>query len=260
MGFSADWLALREPADHAARDVALLRAAIDAAGPHPTIVDVGCGTGSTIRALAPLLPEGVRWHLVDNDPGLLERAGAEVGAGATLHCLDIQALDTLPLEEATLITASALLDIVSTQWLSELAARVRVPFYAALSYNGVMSWSPEDPRDAAVTAAFNAHQRGDKGFGNALGPDAATVARDIFTNAGFNVSMAESPWRLGPDHEDLQRELVAGIAGAAAETGEADAPAWGEARMASAASARCTIGHQDLLALPGTAVMGPAHA
>jgi hypothetical protein len=34
------------------------------------------------------------------------------------------------------VTASALLDLVSERWLVALARRLRVPFYAALSYGG----------------------------------------------------------------------------------------------------------------------------
>ena len=260
MGFSAEWLALREPADHAARDSSLLRAAVAAAGPHPVIVDVGCGTGSSVRALGPLLPEGTTWRLIDNDPALLDLAGAEAGSGVTLHCQDLQELDLLPLEGSTLISASALIDIVSRQWLVDFAARVAVPFYCALTYDGEMSWVPEDPRDFEVTAAFNAHQRGDKGFGEALGPDAVGVALEVFANSGCEVSVAESPWRLGPGYEALHRELVAGIASAAWEAGEDDAPSWGETRMAAAGSASCVVGHQDILVVPGATVTGSARA
>lgn len=260
MGFSADWLALREPADHAARDTALLHAAVAAAGPEPVILDLGCGTGSTVRALSPLLPHGATWHLVDNDRELLERAGAEVGGAATLHCQDIWAQDTLPLDRATLVTASALIDLVSKQWLSDVVARLHVPVYFALSYNGVMSWAPDDFRDAAVTEAFNDHQRGDKGLGPALGPESVTAAHDIFTAAGFDVRVADSPWQLGPEDAQLQRALVAGIADAAAQAGEADANAWGVRRVSAAASAACTIGHGDILALPKTREMGAAYA
>jgi SAM-dependent methyltransferase len=254
LGFSAEWLALRETADHAARDSGLLHAAVTAAGPNPVIVDVGCGTGSSVRALGPLLPERTTWRLVDNDQALLNRAAAEAGSGVTLHCQDIQELELLPLEGATLITASALIDIVSRQWLVDFAARVRVPFYCALTYDGVMSWAPEDARDSPVTAAFNAHQRGDKGFGPALGPDAVGVAREVFAYSGFEVAVAESPWRLGPGYEALHRELGAGIAGAAWEAGEGHAVSWGETRIEAAGSAQCVVGHQDILALPGTRV------
>ena len=53
--FPISWLDLREGADHAARDPGLLAAAaaiVDAAD-DPLVVDLGCGTGSTLRALGP---------------------------------------------------------------------------------------------------------------------------------------------------------------------------------------------------------------
>jgi trans-aconitate methyltransferase len=74
MGFSAEWLALREPADHAARDAGLLMAAARAAGDSAVIVDLGCGTGSTRRAFGELLPHA-DWRMVDGDADLLVRAG-----------------------------------------------------------------------------------------------------------------------------------------------------------------------------------------
>lgn len=254
MGFSAEWLALREPADRDARDAALARQAIEAAGPAPVVVDLGCGTGASWRALAPLLPAGTRWRFVDADADLLARAGAAAGDGAELHQANLADLDALPLHGATLVTASALLDLVSEAWVTELARRVRVPCYAALSYDGDMVWNPEDPDDAAVTAAFNRHQRGDKGLGSALGPAAGRRSAAIFEAAGFAVKTAESPWRLGPDPSactvSLQRELTDGIAAAAAEAGTAGAPAWGRRRRAAADRTDCVIGHLDMLAIP----------
>lgn len=250
MGFSADWLALRDPADRAARDVALARRAAQAAGPAPLIVDLGCGTGATWRALSPVLPEGARWRFVDNDPALLAIAAAAAGERAETVMADLADLDSLPLAGATLVTASALLDLVSAEWVAGLVARLGVPFYAALSYDGRMSWTPEDPRDAAITAAFNRHQTGDKGLGRALGPDAADHAAHVFEAAGFTVTLADSPWQLGPDMAALQRELCDGIAAAAAEAGQPDAADWGRARGTGAAASRCLIGHLDLLALP----------
>ncbi len=251
MGFSADWLTLREPVDHAARDKALLRAALEAAGPAPVILDLGCGTGSTVRALAPHLPEGTQWRLVDNDEALLEHARAGLDGRASVHCLDIHSLDQLPLDGVTLVTASALLDLVSKEWLIELGALIRVPLYLALTYNGSMQWTPEDPRDDSVTEAFNRHQRSEKGIGAALGPDAADVAATLLADASFDVSVGQSPWRLGPEHAPLHRALLEGIAQAADEAGESSALAWGATRDAAAEHSSCTIGHTDILAIPG---------
>lgn len=252
MGFSAEWLSLREPADMAARDATLLAQAAIAAGPDPVVLDLGCGTGSTLRGLAPHLPPHARWHLVDNDPALLERAAGEAPGRARIHALDLGDLDGLPLDGVTLVTASALLDLMPADWIAALAGRLAaagLPFYAALSYDGTMGWDPALPRDAAVTRAFNDHQRGDKGLGPALGPRAATEAARIFAQAGFAVHEAESPWRIGSDQAPLHRALIAGIAEAAAETGLTDAQDWGRARSQDP-GAVCTIGHRDMLALP----------
>ncbi len=262
MGFSADWLALREPADHAARDGGLLRRAARAAGPGPVILDLGCGTGSTVRALAPHLPEGAVWRLVDNDADLLEHAVAAAeatGAVALPFCLDLDDLDALPVEGVTLITASALLDLVSESWLRALAARGEAPVYAALSYNGKMQWHPADPADHQVTAVFNRHQTGDKGFGPAMGPAAVTQGAAVFRDAGFEVTQAESPWSLGPGETALQRVLVAGIAEAAIELGTSGAREWGEMRAARAPEAHCRIGHGDMLAMPRRTVRETDH-
>jgi SAM-dependent methyltransferase len=250
MGFSADWLALREPADQAARDRSLARRACKAAGTEPVVLDLGCGTGATWRALSPLLPDGARWILVDTDPTLLAAAAAAAGDGVRAIETDLANLSALPLEDVTLVTASALLDLVPGTWVEELAQRLKVPFYAALSYSGVMRWAPADPRDDTITGFFNRHQRGDKGLGPALGPEAAEHAAKAFTAAGFATHLADSPWQLGPVMAPLQCELTDGIAAAAAEAGAAGATAWGRDRRELAPRSTCMIGHIDILALP----------
>lgn len=252
MGFSASWLALREPADHAARDAGLLAAAVRAAGAAPLIVDLGSGTGSTIRAFAAHQARPAAWRLVDHDPALLAHAAQAAQGSVTTHQLDLRDLQSVPLDGVTLVTASALLDLCARDWVSRLADRLAargLPFYAALNYDGVMQWTPADGSDDPVTDAFNRHQRGDKGFGPALGPDAAEAIAEVFQAAGFTVTRADSPWRLGPPEADLQRELLTGIASAATEAG-ADAEQWLQTRLDALGTARCHIGHVDILALP----------
>lgn len=256
MAFSAQWLALREPADLAARDGALLRAAVHAAGPAPLILDLGCGTGATWRALLPHLPAGARWRLVDNNADLLRIAASQIGADAETVLADLADVAALPLDGVNLVTASALLDLVSSTWIEALAARLTVPLYAALSYDGQMRWTPEDPRDTAVTAAFNRHQQQDKGFGTALGPACGPRASTLLQAPGFTVQQAQSPWLLGPELADLHRALIDGIAQAALEAGETCAAEWGQMRRAHADRTHCQIGHVDLLAIP-TAKGGP---
>ncbi|MEM9241293.1 MAG: class I SAM-dependent methyltransferase [Pseudomonadota bacterium] len=252
MGFSSDWLALREPADGAARDAALLARAVEAAGPEPVILDLGCGTGSTTRAMADQLPKATQWRLLDGDKTLLNRARHALGAGPDFILQDLSDVGALPLDDVTLVTASALLDLVSEDWVKSLAERLDVPFYAALSYDGAMEWAPQSPNDRDVEAFFNQHQRSDKGLGRALGPDAGPKAAAIFEAAGFDVTVAQSPWELGPDMAALQSLLNDGIAAAAAEAGLPDAPKWADIRRKTADQGRTRVGHIDLLALPHT--------
>lgn len=259
MGFAAEWLAMREPADHQARDKDLLRRAADVAGPKPVILDLGCGTGSTIRALTPYLPREVSWRLVDNDADLLKIAGEEAKQDAILHLLNIENLDELPIDGATLVTASALLDLVTERWLSEFLDGISVPVYFALTYDGQMSWSPEDSRDAEITAAFNAHQQTDKGMGPALGPKASEVTVKILEDAGFEVFTADSPWILSPEHKNLQQELVSGIAQAASDVGNLNADSWAIHRNSTSGS-ECRVGHKDILAIPKGLQRGSSYA
>lgn len=248
MSFDPAWLDLREPADRAARDPALLAAAAAHLG-RGLAVDLGCGTGATARAF----PPGPRWRLVDRDPALLALAAART-PGASAHPADIAHLAALPLEGARLVTASALFDLVSVAWIDALAdalAARGLGLYAALTYDGRIVWTPPLPEDRAVAQAFHAHMRRDKGFGPALGPDAGPALAAALAGRGYVVRTAPSPWRLGPPEAALQRELVAGVAAAAAETGLAAAPAWAQARRAASASTGCEVGHWDMLALPG---------
>src|SRR5262245_11335500 len=78
------WLTLREPADIAARtsalDVvtALVRTLGDRGARPLRVLDLGTGTGSNVRFLAPLLSPRQRWVLVDQDPALLSEVPAKL--------------------------------------------------------------------------------------------------------------------------------------------------------------------------------------
>ncbi|MGK9166928.1 class I SAM-dependent methyltransferase [Inquilinus limosus] len=254
--FSTAWLDLREPADHAARDSALRDAAASLVEAGGLIVDLACGTGSTARALQPRLAPAIRWRLVDQDAALLREAGRRTGAAAETVLCDLAREDP-PIEGASLVTASALLDLVSAAWIEGFADALkarRCPLYAGLSYDGRVSFDPAHPGDRVVTAAFNAHQRTDKGFGPALGPEGAKALAAALPSRGFTVRVAPSPWRLGPGDAQLVGPLLSGIAQAAAETGgiaAAEIEDWLAFRQARAADGRCLVGHVDLLAIPG---------
>jgi SAM-dependent methyltransferase len=258
-GFEERWLDLREPADVAARDAGLLAAAAAYLGakPQALAVDLGCGTGSTLRALGPLVP-GLRWRLVDNDPALLAEAERRRPAGSAVETVlaDLGDLDGLELAPARLATASALFDLASRDFVAGLAARLArggIGLYAALSYDGTILFDEAHPQDQAVVAAFNAHQRGDKGLGPALGPDAGAVLAEELDRQGLDVRTASSPWRLGSEMAGLQARFVEGMATAVRETGiipDAAITAWLDARRAAASSSGCRVGHLDVLALP----------
>ena len=262
-GFDADWLSLREPADRRARHPGLLREVAGDLGQldKPSVTDLACGTGSTLRALATHLPARQLWRLVDLDPRLLDVAARSGGGRVEVVTLraDLSAeLESVLALDADLVTLSAFLDLVSDAWLARLvaaAARHGRPVYAALSYDGRVGCEPDDPDDAAVLAAFDRHQRRDKGLGGALGPSAPTVAVRRFEQAGFEVSAAPADWRLGPAEALLQGRLVRGWHDAAAETGLIEPgvlAAWLTRRLAAIADgrSRLTVGHVDLWARP----------
>ncbi|WP_211230331.1 class I SAM-dependent methyltransferase [Inquilinus limosus] len=219
------------------------------------IVDLACGTGSTARALQPRLAPAVGWRLVDHDAALLREAGRRTGAAAETALCDLAREDP-PIEGASLVTASALLDLVSAAWIERFADTLkdhRCPLYAGLSYDGGLSFDPPHPADRAVTAAFNAHQRTDKGFGPALGPDGAKAVAAALRSRGFTVRVAPSPWRLGPGDGELVAALLSGTAQAATEIGGIATAAiedWLAFRQARASDGQCLVGHMDLLAIP----------
>lgn len=262
-GFDPAWLELREPIDHRSRNAALLEAvAARFAGRDAiAVVDLGCGTGSNLRALASRLKGRQRWTLVDHDPALLSAAKARVAAEVAARDIEVafvQAdlsadLDTVLGDAPDLVTAAALFDLVSAGFIDRFAAAVtarRAAFYTVLSYDGTERWEPPHPADAAVHGAFLRHQARDKGFGPAAGPAATQALVSAFLARGYRVATGDSPWILAAEDAQLIAANAAGVAQAARETGEVsegDIEAWLEARRSAAA---CIIGHQDLLAVP----------
>jgi hypothetical protein len=260
-GFSAQWLALRETYDRSARSETVrdALAAAFAGGPSIAVTDLGCGTGSTMRAIADVLPPRQQWRLVDNDETLLALAAAAAPARARVTTLAVDIARHLEqaIGDPDLVTTSALLDLVSPAWLDGLVAalaRVRCPLYAALSYDGEVALTPASRDDATVIAAVNRHQLTDKGFGPALGPGAARIAPESLRRNGFAVVEGRSDWALGTEARDIQMELLAGWAGAAREIGvdAAIVEAWLTERAGQVAAGRSgmRVGHVDFFAKP----------
>jgi SAM-dependent methyltransferase len=261
--FSADWLSLREPYDARARNPKVLAAvaAALAALPSLSIVDLACGTGATLRALAPHLAARQNWKLVDNDLGLLVRAAnashprAKVTTAAVDLARDLEAVLDGHLD---LVTTSALLDLVSDHWLERLATEAaarKLALYAALTYDGRVAFEPSDPFDAAIMSAVGVHQRRDQGFGPALGPGAAKRVVARLETVGYSIVHGTADWAIGPQDRDMQTELIDSWAGAAREPGRlplAEINAWHARRRDALAHGGSSIqvGHLDVFADP----------
>lgn len=262
-----DWLALREPADAAARSVELAGLAARRA---PAVVrDLGCGSGSMLRWLAPQLSlhaaadgsaSPARWVLHDRDPVLLDRALADLppGVDARVSRGDLTALRAADLAGTSLVTASALLDLLTADEVDALAAACAAAGCAALlalSVSGEVAVSPPDPLDAELAAAFDAHQRRTVDGRRLLGPDAGRVAAEAFARHGMTVETRPSPWRLGPGEAALAEEWLRGWVAAAVEQRpdlDRQAGRYLRRRLVAAAAGvlRVTVGHVDLLAVP----------
>lgn len=220
--FSLDWLDLREPFDAFARSEALAATLLARLPARPRLIDLGAGTGSLLRWLAPRIGRAQVWTLVDSSAEMAEAAfdtiadrADQMGFPVTapnkrtllVHAPGgawrIEALiadlaespDNLPLRQADAVLSSALCDLVSRSWLERMAAALRIPFYAALCVDGREVFAPPHPADASLAAGFRRDQARDKGFsGNALGPRAPAVIAEVFGARGFTVEMAPSDW------------------------------------------------------------------
>jgi hypothetical protein len=289
--FSADWLALREPADFSARSSQLAGVIANALEVDAVVqaLDLASGTGSNVRYLAERLPPHQDWLLVDDDQELIAHApgrmsewaatrayeahvepGGVMLRGDRLKCrVQVRRVNVADLTAAAifngrqLVTASALLDLVSEPWLRALVVRCREHAAAvlfALNYDGRIHCSPEEAGDQQIRELVNRHQQRDKGFGTALGPDAASTAERLFAAAGYQVQRQPSDWVLSPDARGLQEALIDGWARAAAELAPAESASiqdWRTRRLAhlEGGRSRLRVGHQDVAAWrPGAQV------
>lgn len=288
-GFSAEWLALREPVDHRSRNLALQAQVIQFLGKVKAvtpgsihITDLGSGTGSNLRALAPHFGLKQSWTLVDYDVDLLRSArtslvtwadsivdanGGEpkLAASGLIHPLTItknsktiaikfQCADlvhdyqSILAKPADLITAAAFFDLVAEPWLAQFCVALTQPLYTVLTYNGIEKWSPPEAIDADVLRAFHAHQCTDKGFGAAVGPSGAERLQSLLVGQGFTTFCAPSPWVMDIDDRALIEQLAIGSAGAVRETGalpNAEVNQWEQSRRNAS---QCEIGHTDIFA------------
>lgn len=286
--FEGDWLDQREPFDAMARDIGLALRLADALPARPRIFDLGAGTGSLFRWMAPLIGRAQAWTLVDADIHLIERAfdtiadrADEIGLTVTMpgrrtmlvHApggawriegliADLrEAPANLALVNADAVVNSALCDLVSEAWVRRIAAGIaarRIPFYAALNVSGRDAFTPPHRADAIVARGFRRDQARDKGFGGqALGPGAPASLAAAFSAHGFTVATAPSDWRIPRQAPAMASDLATGHVDAALRQEphrhQRDIAAWEAARLHQAMQGRLAVrvGHRDLLALPG---------
>jgi hypothetical protein len=245
-------------------------------------LDLCTGTGSNLRYLIDRLPGPQKWLVVDGDASLLEELPAKLemwaeARGCSIHtegsvsyvrgdrcdcevetrALDLNRLDASLFAGRNLVTASALLDLVSESWLRLLASRCRDAGATALftlTYDGRSSCDPMEPEDDMVRELMNVHQKTDKGLGGpAEGPDAWAVAERAFKQAGYRVECAPSDWLIAPSDRAFQRMLIEGWASAAIEIAPDRSAAiadWLRRRLdhLAAGRSRILVNHVDMVA------------
>ncbi len=285
-GFSADWLALREPVDHAARRLpgafalaqAFAQSVRSRAIGSPKLVDLAGGTGSNVRFLAPVIGGTQGWEIWEWDKDLLEptfdrfRDWATSNGWSTSHAgesLVVTGADlslTIRSQQRDLrepldfrgfdgVCNAALLDLASEAWcdrvLDALGQAGWPPFFASLVADGGWDWSPPVADDQAALDAFAEDMKTDKGFGPALGHDAATTWRRLAEARNLEVREADSPWHLGPDQAEVQLALL-GFAETVLRrrpTPGGSLGGWVRSRRDAANRSNLRLGHREVLTL-----------
>ena len=281
--FDSEWLALREPADQQARNRPLLAELLawaereyccpdTASGHHAPpllVVDLGTGTGANARYMVPAMTVPQRWVLLDQDEHLLALAREHLlhlDVPLETHACHLSAdrlVHQIP-DGTRLVTASALIDLMSAGWLDALAgaaSRNGAGVFIVLSYAGHFELSPAHSDDAWIRQTVNDHQHRDKGTGAAMGPAATGYLKKQLEALGYQVSVAPSPWQLTPEHNALQRALLEGWQEAVTEQSPDDrerADRWFRLRFKQACAQQLSIrvDHEDLFAWPSSG--GPA--
>ncbi len=284
--FTADWLALREPFDARARSRPLARRFAGMLPAEPKVMDLGAGRGSLFRWLAPIIGRTQHWLWLDDDPdhledGLLLTAAWARRQGYTVHrredngtdltletrqgtwrinarSFDLRNPDTLffPLEESDAVVCSALLDLFSQQWLSQvLRLTGRVPVYAVMNVLPAPWRSRRRHDDAPVLDGYLSAQVGEGGPNDPMGPHVPLLAKGLAAVNGRHYQSERSDWTIRPRDRAMLRQVL-GFFAKGARTARPQhrrhIDAWQRTREADVAAGRLAlrIAHRDILISP----------
>ena len=268
-----DWLDLRRPVDDAARQeslqllddaVARLRDGTEPGTKSLLTIDIGAGTGNSSQWFdavlrARLSDWEINWVLLDSDETSLDLAAAALPHARTV-CAPIAALPALSTEllsasefqgSKLLLTCSALLDVLTE---TDLTAVVRTLTdhdglgLFLLSLVGGWTLEPAHPHDAAIDAAFTAHQHRDGRLGHHAPEHLMSLAR----RNGLTAVEGPSPWRLEApaDRTFLSRFLSERLDAAVDEDpalAEAAQAWWTQKQSQLDSGLRVRVDHRDVL-------------
>lgn len=258
--------------------------------PQPRLMDLGAGSGSLFRWLAPIIGGPQQWLWLDDDPTLLAHGlhytrvwarrldyrvmpapdGLVVVTPRGDWCIRTRVHDlhrppaSLPLADADAVACSALLDLFPAGWLAALLGAIaHRPFYAAMSVTAHDRIRPGHRDDALVWRGYVHALRTGPAEPQRLGSAAPPALRALSREHGLHCAAAASDWIIHPRHQAMLQRMIGFVTGGARLALPQHAHRigrWERRRRREAAEGRLSlrIRHQDLLVLSDATVDAPA--
>ncbi|MEM9645468.1 MAG: class I SAM-dependent methyltransferase [Planctomycetota bacterium] len=253
---SVDWLDLREKLDRRFRSGKLADRFISATSSKDLIIDLACGAGANMRYLESRNRTRASWLGIDQVESMPDRLkdGATGGSVSFRHLDLMQDLEVLQRGANVAVTASAFLDMTSKPWVSRLVRHFsESPLLVAMTMAGGYRWSPTESSDAEIETQIRNHQVSDHGFGPAMGADSAAQLTQELKDAGYEVFVEQTDWKLRGDDWETMEFLIRGVVRRVRSmTTEIDVEAWQERRLQQLRRGRLRMEapHFDVLGLP----------